>query len=82
MPTKRLTWADLRETYQGNKYQGIDPDDNNRKTLTVIDVTLGGDVVMNHYRWGNETWDQERFMAFVDNAKLIRSHVTQERKDR
>ena len=66
----RLTWKELDE-HCGKKYRGIDPRDGKRKTLTFRDVQLGGDVVIYRRGWGEEIWEQERFLLFLSRSKRL-----------
>jgi bifunctional ADP-heptose synthase (sugar kinase/adenylyltransferase) len=66
----RLTWKQLRDQYVGGKYRH-----HKRlahlpaKTISVIDVTLGGDVVVSYLRTTcTTTVSQATFVEWVQGA--------------
>lgn len=43
---KRVAWSKMQKLYVGRKYRGKLRSKNKRITFTVVDVTLGGDVMI------------------------------------
>lgn len=70
----KISWKDMQEKYVGKKYRGrINIPGLNAKTLLVVDVNLGGDVVIAVRGYGNRNvFPQDQFLKWLKNAKMIK----------
>lgn len=65
----RLKWPTSQKRYVGRKYRGRR--DRRQVTLTVVDVTFGGDLIIHRRGWGRQTWDQDTWNEYLETAKEI-----------
>jgi hypothetical protein len=66
----KIGWRRFQRLYVGRKYRGRV--EGIQITLTVVDVTLGGDPVIRRRGYGDTRWDQSFFEEFASRAKEIK----------
>jgi len=59
----------MQKLYVGRKYRGKLRSKNKRITFTVVDVTLGGDVMIRRRGYSDTVMEQDDFLEFVAWAK-------------
>lgn len=70
---KSVSWQEMQRLYVGGKYRGrVSIPGWNAKTVRVIDVNLGGDVVVAMHRdCCHPVIAQIKFLEWVKNAKVL-----------
>lgn len=67
---RKKSWTQMQKEYLGRKFKGKLK--GKQRTIKVVDITLGGDVVVARRRGfcgGEECLEQEAFLKFVKEAK-------------